>query len=153
MWWFRICYCLFCKILSCFSFFAVYNSLMTVVCSVLLNGLFCTWKLFKILNIVLIFLYILLMRIMCLFLPFGSLFDYFSFAIISFISILKIYYPTFANLSFNSLTLGPFACSVLYTVIFSKENAYLCFDFILNSFLLNFYFYLSLLSFLLLVLI
>ena len=46
LWQFRICYSLFCEVLSCFSFFAVYNSLMTIVCSILLNGLFCTWNLF-----------------------------------------------------------------------------------------------------------
>ena len=86
---------------------------MTIVCSVLLSGLFCTWNLFKILNILLIFLYIHLIRIMCLFLPFGSLIDYFKvLPQYHLFHLFFIYYHTFANLSFNILTLGPFPCLI-----------------------------------------
>ena len=79
----------FCEVLLYFSFCVLQNSLMNIVCSILLNWKFCMWSHFKILNILLTFLYIHLMRILCLFLFLGLILDYFPLADISF-GIIKI---------------------------------------------------------------
>ena len=79
----------FCEVLLYFSFCVFQNSLMNIVCCILLNWKFCMWSHFKILNILLTFLYIHLMRILCLFLFLGLILDYFPLADISF-GIIKI---------------------------------------------------------------